>query len=103
MYGALYNFIRKSKKGTASYWPIWLVLNELQPEIRFKKDNVRLFGIWFGREKPHMNTFLKPLTQMFINSWQRGNLSFILSIISRNFCKNSRRRGIYFNSIAFTL
>jgi hypothetical protein len=70
---------RKSKKGNTSYWPIWLVANELAPEIRFKKDYVRLLGIWFGKTKPQMNSFLKPMTQMFIKAWHKGNFSFVLT------------------------
>jgi hypothetical protein len=63
---------RKTKKGNSSVWPIWLVNNELKPEICFKKENVRLFAIRFGSNKPNMNTFLTPLTQMFIDAWYNG-------------------------------
>ena len=59
-------------KGNTSYWPTWLINNELNPEIRFKKNNVKLFAIWFDKEKPPMNIFLKPLVQMFIDSWHKG-------------------------------
>jgi hypothetical protein len=70
----IYNLIfRRANKGkNLSIWPIWLVNNELQPEIRFKKENIRLIGIWFGSKKPDMNTFLTPLTQMFIDAWHLG-------------------------------
>jgi len=70
--------LRKFNKGNSSLWPIWLVNNELEPEIRFKKENVRLFAIWFGNSKPKMNTFLTPLTQMFIDAWNNGNIYIIL-------------------------
>ena len=41
-------------------------------ELRFKKEYIQLLGIWFDSEKPDMNSFLTPLTQMFINSWHIG-------------------------------
>jgi hypothetical protein len=79
-YSIIYQNItfRKSKTGPKSYWPIWLVNNELQPEIRFKKDNIHLFGIWFSLHKPHMNTFLKPMVQMFIDGWYKGIALFFI-------------------------
>ena len=57
--------------------------NELEPgkfrfvvndiiELRFKKENIFLIGLWFDSEKPKMTTFLTPLTQMFIDSYHSG-------------------------------
>jgi hypothetical protein len=65
--------IRKFKHSNVSLWPIWLVNNELEPHIRFKKEYVKLFGVWFGKQEPIMNTFLTPCVQMFINAWEQGN------------------------------
>jgi len=65
---------------------MFLVNNELEPsmynwidninfiELRFKKEYVQFLGVWFDSEKPDMNTFLTPLTQMFISSWTEGIL-----------------------------
>ena len=41
-------------------------------ELRFKKKYIYLLGVWFDADKPDMNTFFTPITQMFINSWNSG-------------------------------
>lgn len=33
---------------------------------------MQFLGVWFDSEKPQMNTFLKPLVQMFIDGWYDG-------------------------------
>ena len=80
------NYFRRANKGkNLSVWPLFLISNELEPsmyltqlnidiftEIRFKKEHIQFLGIWFDSEKPDMNTFLTPITQMFINSWTEG-------------------------------
>jgi hypothetical protein len=76
IYTILYNYFRNFKKSDTSIWPIWLINNELGPNLRFKKENVKLFGLWFGSFKPHMNTFLTPMTQMFIDAWYDGMYNF---------------------------
>lgn len=42
-------------------WPLQGMVNELPYHVR--KENVLLFGLWFGTKKPNVNTFLKPFTQ----------------------------------------
>ena len=37
--------------------------NELPPHVRFLRKNILLWGVWFGPEKPKMNTFLSPFVQ----------------------------------------
>ncbi|XP_051156773.1 uncharacterized protein LOC127278885 [Leptopilina boulardi] len=44
-----------------SIWPIFLMVNELPYHIRSK--NLILIGLWFGKDKPKMNVFLKPFVQ----------------------------------------
>ncbi|XP_044037086.1 uncharacterized protein LOC122868819 isoform X7 [Siniperca chuatsi] len=41
-----------------SIWPLQFTINELPYTQR--KENVIVAGLWFGRDKPKMNTFLKP-------------------------------------------
>jgi hypothetical protein len=60
------------------------VNNELEPNLRFKKEYVKLAGVWFGNHKPHMNTFLTPLTQMFIDGWHKGKSYLLLNLTIRN-------------------
>ena len=44
-----------------SMWPILVTINELPYRIR--KTNVLLCGLWYGKEKPVMNTSLKPFIE----------------------------------------
>lgn len=46
------------KSSKFSIWPLYLVINELPYEERFKKENVIIAGIWFGPEKPNANLFI---------------------------------------------
>lgn len=53
-------------------WPIRCVINELPAEVRFK--HVLLAGIWFGRGKPEMTTFLN----QFVQDIKKINLNGII-------------------------
>lgn len=44
-----------------SMWPLYLKINELPYTLRKCISNKILPGVWFGRTKPSINTFLKPL------------------------------------------
>ena len=46
------------KSSLCSLWPILLTVNELEPVTRRK--NVVVAGLWFGKSKPLMATFLQP-------------------------------------------
>ena len=48
------------KSSKFSIWPLYLVINELKPQKRFKSENLILTGLWFGDKKPLMWLFLKP-------------------------------------------
>ncbi|XP_024892185.1 uncharacterized protein LOC112467697 isoform X1 [Temnothorax curvispinosus] len=41
-----------------SIWPIQMIINELPLDVRTSRPVV--CGIWFGKDKPNMNIFLKP-------------------------------------------
>ena len=47
--------------------------------MRFKKENIHLFGVWFDSEKPNMTTLLTSLVQMFINAWYSGSFHIIIN------------------------
>lgn len=49
------------KSSQYSIWPLQGIINELSYNVR--KENVLLFGLWFGTNKPNVNTFLKPFSQ----------------------------------------
>lgn len=44
------------ESSTFSIWPIYIILNEIPPEVRMK--NVIVSGLFFGPKKPEMNLFL---------------------------------------------
>lgn len=46
------------KSSQYSIWPIQCMINELPPHLR--PSNILLTGLWFGKIKPKMNTFLVP-------------------------------------------
>lgn len=49
------------KSSAYSIWPIYLQLNELPIQVR--RTELIVFGLWFGKNKPEMNTFLEPFVQ----------------------------------------
>jgi hypothetical protein len=51
---------KSSKKG--SLWPIQLIINELDPSVRFNPENIIICGLWFGSDPP-MELFFKPLVE----------------------------------------
>jgi hypothetical protein len=69
-----------------SIWPLQAIVNELPPKLR--KENILLFGIWFGPQKPSMNTFLEPfvdeMRELYENGvpWQRHEEVVISKVIA---------------------
>ena len=53
------------KSSNVSVWPLFMVINELPYNIRMKKENMILTGLWFGKQKPSMGTYLKPFLDTF--------------------------------------
>ncbi|KAJ8666363.1 hypothetical protein QAD02_008025 [Eretmocerus hayati] len=49
---------RAHKSSKTEYWPFHLTINELPYEERQKLENLIIFGIWFGENKPVPNLFL---------------------------------------------
>lgn len=45
-----------------SMWPIQAVCNELEPQERFRPENMMLAALWFGETAPNMTSFFKPLS-----------------------------------------
>jgi len=50
------------KSSTHSLWPLYFVVLNLPPELRYLPENAFLVGLWFGKEKPSINLFLKHVT-----------------------------------------
>lgn len=53
--------IFKSKKGS-SLWPLQMVVNEIPPQERFKKEHVIVAGLWYGND-PDMNFLFQNFVQ----------------------------------------
>ena len=49
------------KSSAYSIWPIFLMVNELPFNVR--SEELILVGLWFGKDKPNMNVFLKPFVE----------------------------------------
>ena len=60
------NKYRSSKSG--SIWPIYLIINELPKEYRFKIEYMIPAMVYCDKDKPNMLTFLKPLINK-MNDW----------------------------------
>lgn len=52
------------KSSNYSIWPLYFVVNELPYELRMRRQNVLLGGLWFGDSKPNMHTFLQPIVKV---------------------------------------
>lgn len=44
--------VKVYKSSKFSFWPLYLAINELPYQERFKKENLIIAGMWFGEEKP---------------------------------------------------
>lgn len=58
------------KSNTKSLWPILCTVNELPIQLRAK--HVMLCGLWFGQNKPNMNTYMKPFVDECIELYSNG-------------------------------
>eukprot|EP00731_Ephydatia_muelleri_P011483 Em0006g377a len=57
--------VKVFKLSVSEVWPVWLVVNELPPYMRYSKKHVMLAGLWFSKDKPTMSTYLMPLMNKF--------------------------------------
>lgn len=58
-----------------SLWPIQYIINEIDLESRFKRQNMLCAGVSFGKT-PNMQTFLKPFIDEILKINTDGGLSF---------------------------
>lgn len=58
------------KKSPCSIWPLFCTINELP--LKTRQDNVLLCALWFGDEKPHMRSFLKPFIDECVDLQDSG-------------------------------
>ncbi|XP_066923710.1 uncharacterized protein [Clytia hemisphaerica] len=56
------------KSSKISLWPIYLVINELPPNIRYKSENMIFAGVWYSSAKPvtwiFLESFVKELKEL---------------------------------------
>lgn len=48
-----------------SIWVLFLVINELPSNERYKIGNIILLGLWYNNSKPNFNIFLRPFADIF--------------------------------------
>ena len=60
------------KSSKVSAWPLYLTINELPHEMRYKKENVILAGIWYGKKKPNANAFIHKFRDYFRELFVNG-------------------------------
>lgn len=51
----------RSSKGT--FYPIFVKLNFLPPNIRFKRENILIVGLYYGKQKPDIDKIIFPLAE----------------------------------------
>ena len=51
------------KSSGVSIWPVYLVINELPPALRFSRKNIILWGVWQAKGKPMFQTFFHPFVK----------------------------------------
>ena len=62
--------VKLFKSSSLSLWPIQVGINEL-PYLDRRKQ-MMLTGLWYGKDKPVMNTYLKPFTDELIDLHENG-------------------------------
>lgn len=55
--------ISLQKSNTLSLWPIQILCNFLPPELRFRRENLIISGLYYGKHKPEFLDFLTPLAE----------------------------------------
>ncbi len=69
-FNLFYDGMAPHQSSSVSIWPLWASLNEIPAEHRYKEDNIFLFGVYFGAEKPDGNNFLAPLVHQFCQLYE---------------------------------
>ncbi|XP_062567995.1 uncharacterized protein LOC134230240 [Saccostrea cucullata] len=60
------------RSSSFSIWPVYLVINELPPHLRFSRRNRVFAGLWFGYSKPNFCTFLRPFAESLHQIYRTG-------------------------------
>ncbi|XP_071493037.1 uncharacterized protein [Diadema antillarum] len=93
------------KSSKYSLWPIYIMINELPPKLRF--DNLILAGVWFGKVEPKMEVFLEKFTTEANKLsedgvyWKRGDELIHSKLFGLCCCADAPARSAMQNSIRF--
>ncbi|VDI16623.1 Hypothetical predicted protein [Mytilus galloprovincialis] len=60
------------KSSGISIWPVYLVINERPPMMRFSRKNLILWGVWQAKGKPMFQTFFQPFVKQMIDLKNNG-------------------------------
>ncbi|XP_071578140.1 uncharacterized protein [Temnothorax nylanderi] len=80
-----------------SIWPIYLQVNELPIQVRMKR--IITCGMWFGKNKPEMTSFLQPFTETMIRLSTKGfkctinNEMCLIKVYTLTCCVDSQARA----------
>ncbi|XP_041369952.1 uncharacterized protein LOC121383920 [Gigantopelta aegis] len=72
------------KSSKISLWPLYLSINELPYKERVKPENLLFAGLWYGRSKPSMATFLKPFHET-LAAWKNKGVEVDCSHCDKTF------------------
>lgn len=64
-------------------WPIFLVINEMSPGVRFARENMLLAGVWQGKGKPPFQQYFHIFSDK-INSLKEDGVN--ITVNSEEFC-----------------
>lgn len=53
-------------------WPIFAAINELDPSVRFARENIILLGIWQGKGNPPFNAYLERFSEQMSKLYHDG-------------------------------
>ncbi|XP_043476020.1 uncharacterized protein LOC122507401 [Leptopilina heterotoma] len=85
------------ESSSCTIWPIYLMLNELPFNVR--SIELILVGLWFGKDKPNMSSFLLPFVQSMNNLATKGvaciinNVECIIKIFALVCCVDAAARA----------
>ncbi|XP_033726096.1 uncharacterized protein LOC117315808 [Pecten maximus] len=60
------------RSSSFNIWPVYFVINELPPHLRFTRNNRLFGGLWFGYTKPDFKVFMKPFAEMLRDFYNKG-------------------------------
>lgn len=60
------------KSSTFSIWPVYMIICDLPPTLRYTRKYRIFAGLWFGYTKPIFSTFMQPFTKIMQQLYRDG-------------------------------